>query len=112
MLGLQQDVNKLVRSTVIRGKATATFATHYRATLYRIARGRRGWKLLIVPMPSQSEGAGEDLDPSGVPWHMGATTTAALIGARAKTNFVPIAHREMPQVPGEPPRLAFMYTGS
>lgn len=108
---LQQDVNKLVRSTIVSGRASATFAMNYRAILSRVARGRRGWRLLIVPMPAQSVDAGDDLDPLGVPWHMGATTTAALIGARAKTDFIPIAG-DAPVPPGEPPRLAFVYTGS
>ncbi len=101
MLAIERDAKRLCKKAKKKGRAVATFAGAYRATLFCDP-----WRLILVAMPSQSPDAGEDPDPNGNSWNLGASITATLLGNACRVEWNP---KPMPDMPGQPPRLAWVF---
>jgi nitroreductase len=101
MLSIEQDAKRLCKKARKKGRSVATFSQHYRATLYS-----QPWRLIIVAMPPQSPARGEDFDPNGVVWNLGAAATAAFVGNACLTDFQPV---KVPELSKTEPRLAWAF---
>ena len=101
MLSIERDAKRLCKKAKKKGQAVATFSQHYRATLYS-----QPWRLIIVAMPPQSPDSGEDTNPNGVVWNLGASITAALLGNACVTDFEPV---KLPELSKTEPRLAWAF---
>lgn len=101
VLALERDAKRLCKQAKKNGRAVATFGGHYRATLYA-----RPWRLILVPMPMQSPDAGEEKDPNGNSWNLGATITAAILARACRTQW---KAKPPPDIPGQPQQLAWVF---
>lgn len=104
------DIRNLIKRAKKRGIARDTFgaADAYRVHLHHLG---GDWRLVVIPMPPQPEGARLHRDPAGVTWEVGAAVVAGLVGGALRGGSfseaeTPIAYAGTPAA-HEPPRLAF-----